>query len=97
MIAAVPSAAFTLFRLIDRILGGSGSALSSELAIPVAVLIVASIVAAYHGRLVIADLRFTSAASAADGVESPGEPAPAEAASVAAATAAHAASPGRAR
>ena len=49
-----------LFRLIDRVLGGSGSDLSSELAIPVAVLIVASLTAAYHGRLVVADLRFAS-------------------------------------
>ncbi len=60
VIAAVPSAAFILYRLIDRILGGTGSALSSELAIPVAVLIVASVIAAYHGRLVVADLRFTT-------------------------------------
>ena len=60
IVAAVPTAAFVLFRLIDRVLGGSGSDLSSELAIPVAVLIVASLTAAYHGRLVVADLRFAS-------------------------------------
>lgn len=66
VIAAVPSAAFVLFRVIDRILGGSGSDLSSELAIPVAVLIVASVIAAYHGRLVVADLRFTATETARD-------------------------------
>ncbi len=60
VVAAVPSAAFVLFRLIDRVLGGSGSDLSSELAIPVAVLIVASLIATYHGRLALADLRFAS-------------------------------------
>ena len=66
IIAAVPSAAFTLFRLIDRLLGGGGTGLSSEVAIPIAVLIVATIVAAYHGRLVVSDLRFTTAADAED-------------------------------
>jgi len=57
LLAAVPSAVFTLYRLIDTLLGGRGSALGSDLAIPIAVVIVASVVAAYHGRLVVADLR----------------------------------------
>jgi hypothetical protein len=57
LLAVVPSAVFTLYRLIDTLLGGRGSALGSDLAIPIAVVIVASVVAAYHGRLVVADLR----------------------------------------
>lgn len=58
LLAAVPSAAFSLYRLIDTMLGGRGVALGSELAIPIAVVIVASIIAAYHGRLLVSDLRF---------------------------------------
>ncbi len=57
LIAGVPSAALTLYRLIDTILGGGGVALGSELAIPVAVVLVAMLIATHHGRLLIADLR----------------------------------------
>jgi uncharacterized membrane protein len=58
LIAGVPSAALTLYRLIDTVLGGRGVALGSELAIPIAVVIVAMLIAIYHGRLLMADLRF---------------------------------------
>ena len=61
LIAAVPSAAFTLYRLIDTLLGGRGVALGAELSIPLGVVIVASVVALYHGRLLVSDLRFSGA------------------------------------
>jgi hypothetical protein len=64
LVAAVPSAIFTLYRLIDTLLGGRGIALGSDLAIPVAVVAVASLIAAYHGRLVVSDMRFAAAAGA---------------------------------
>ncbi len=57
LIAAVPSAAFSLYRVVDTILGGGGVALGSELSIPIAVVIVASVIALYHGRLLLSDLR----------------------------------------
>ena len=57
LIAAVPSAAFTLYRVVDTLLGGGGVALGSELSIPIAVVIVASLIALYHGRLLLSDLR----------------------------------------
>lgn len=61
LIAGVPSAVFTLFRLIDTLLGGGGAALGSDLPIPIAVVVVAAILAAYHGWLVVGDLRLASA------------------------------------
>lgn len=61
LIAAVPSAAFILYRLIDTILGGGGVALGTDLAIPLAVVIVAAVGALYHGRMLVSDLRFTAA------------------------------------
>lgn len=61
LIAGVPSAVFTLFRLIDTLLGGGATALGTDLPIPVAVVAVAAIVALYHGRLVVRDLSLASA------------------------------------
>lgn len=61
LIAGVPSAVFTLFRLIDTLLGGGVTALGSDLPIPIAVVAVAAAVAAYHGRLVVRDLSLASA------------------------------------
>ncbi len=65
LIAGVPSAVFALYRLIDTGLGGRGTSLGSDLAITVAIVAVAAIGAAYHGRLLVSDLRLTSAAQAA--------------------------------
>lgn len=56
LIAAVPSGVFTLSRIIEVALGG-GSGSATDVAIPFAVVVVASVVAAYHGRLVIGDMR----------------------------------------
>lgn len=61
LFAAVPSAAFSLYRLIDTALGGGGVALGTDLAIPIAVVIVASVVAVYHGRTLVSDLHFSAA------------------------------------
>jgi hypothetical protein len=61
LIAVVPSAVFVLFRLIDTVLGGSGADLGSELPIPLAAVGVGAVVAAYHGRLVVADIRLAAA------------------------------------
>ena len=60
LLAAVPSAAFSLYRLIDTALGGRGVSLGTDLAIPLAVVIVASLVALYHGRMLVSDLHFTA-------------------------------------
>ncbi len=57
LIAAVPSAAFSLYRVVDTLLGGRGVALGSDLSIPIAVVIVASVIALYHARLLLSDLR----------------------------------------
>lgn len=80
-IATVPSAAFSLYRLIDAALGGGGVALGSELAIPIAVVILTSVIALYHGRLLVSDLRIATA------VQPPVEPAVTPAASGAASAA----------
>jgi hypothetical protein len=69
LVAAVPSAVFTLYRLIDTILGGRAVALGSDLAIPVAVVIVASLIGAYHGRLVVSDMRFAASQEAEEAQE----------------------------
>jgi uncharacterized protein DUF5671 len=77
LIAAVPSAVFALFRLIDSILGGTRD-LGADLPLPLAVVAVGTLVAVYHGRLVVADLRLgatdrpaaTSAEASAERVES---------------------------
>lgn len=57
LVAAVPSAAYSLYRVVDTLLGGTTVALASDLSIPVAIVIVASITAAYHVRILLADLR----------------------------------------
>ncbi|HEX6867564.1 MAG TPA: DUF5671 domain-containing protein, partial [Candidatus Limnocylindrales bacterium] len=64
LLAAIPSAAFVLFRLIDTLLGGGGVGLGSEVALPIAIVLVAGLVAAYHGRIVVGDLRALAAAQA---------------------------------
>jgi hypothetical protein len=63
LIAGIPSTVFVLFRLIDAILGGASGALESELGFPIALTVVAAIVASYHGRLLVGDLRLASAAA----------------------------------
>jgi hypothetical protein len=73
LVAAVPSAAFTLYRLIDTLLGGRGVRLGEELALPIAAVIVAGLVAWYHGRLVVSDLRAAAPASVV-ATAIPGEP-----------------------
>ena len=60
LLAAVPSAAYTIYRVIDTLLGSRAGALGTDLAITIAVVIVASVVAAYHGRLLLSDLRLTA-------------------------------------
>ena len=57
LVAAVPSAAYALYRVIDAALGGGGVTLASELAIPMAVVVVAGVIAVYHGRILVTDLR----------------------------------------
>jgi hypothetical protein len=59
LIAVVPSAVFVLFRLIDTLLGGNAT-LGSDLPIPLAIVVVGAVVAAYHGRLVVSDLRLAA-------------------------------------
>ncbi len=66
LIAGIPSAVIALFQLIDTVLGGQATVLGAELAIPIAVVVVAVIVAAYHGRLVVSDLRLASATPSAE-------------------------------
>ncbi len=63
LIAAVPSAAFSLYRVMDTLLGGGGVTLGSDLSIPIAVVIVASLIALYHGRLLLSDLRSAPASA----------------------------------
>ena len=60
LIAVVPSAVFVLFRLIDTLLGGATS-LGSDLPIPLAIVVVGAVVAVYHGRLVVSDMRLAAA------------------------------------
>lgn len=62
LLAAIPSAAFVLFRLIDTLLGGGGVGLGSDVALPIAIVGVAGLGAAYHGRIVIEDLRAAASA-----------------------------------
>jgi hypothetical protein len=73
LIAGVPSAVFALFKLINALLGGAGTALGADLPLPTAVVVVAAVVATYHGRLVVSDLRLGPLAGAisADAVASP--------------------------
>ncbi len=57
LITGVPSAAFVLYRFIDTLLGGGGSRLAPDVATPLAVVLVVGLVAAYHGRVLLDDLR----------------------------------------
>ena len=50
-----------MFRLIDTALGGRSADLGSDLPIPLAVVAVGAVVAAYHGRLVVSDIRLAAA------------------------------------
>lgn len=75
LVAGVPSAAYSLYRLVDTALGGTTVALASDLSIPVALVIVASIVAAYHARLLLADLRLGAGTDADEPMAPPGVPA----------------------
>ncbi len=61
LIAGVPSTVFVLFRFIDSLLGGQSTVFGSDLAIPIAIVVVAAVGAAYHGRLVVFDLRLAAA------------------------------------
>lgn len=72
VIAVVPSAVFALFRLFDTLLGGTQD-LGSDLPIPLAVVVVGTVVAAYHGRLVVSDMRLGATAPAATSVEASAE------------------------
>ena len=51
LVLVVPSAVFVLFRFIDTILGGGATDVPSDLPIPLAIVAVGAMVAAYHGRL----------------------------------------------
>ena len=74
LIAVVPSAVFALFRLIDTVLGGTQD-LGSDLPIPLAAVVVGTVVAVYHGRLVVSDMRLgATAGPAPTTVEASAEP-----------------------
>ena len=64
LIAAVPSAVFVLFRSINTVLGDGAADLGSELPLPLAIIAVGAVVAAYHGRLVVSDIRLSAARQA---------------------------------
>jgi hypothetical protein len=75
IVAAVPTATMTLYRVLDTILGGRPTQpLLLDLAFPIAVVIVALIGGVYHGRLLLGDIR----AGAAEEVAAPVLPQPAE-------------------
>lgn len=57
LVAGVPTAAYVLYRVIDAALGASTPVLIHDVAMPLAVVIVAAGVAAYHGWLLARDLR----------------------------------------
>ena len=71
LIAVVPSAVFVLFRLIDTLLGGQSNDLGADLPLPLAVVAVGAVVAAYHGRLVVADMRLAAAQQPAAAAAAP--------------------------
>ncbi len=72
LIAVVPSAVFALFRLIDTLLGGRTTDLGADLPLPLAAVAVGAVVAAYHGRLVLSDMRLAAAAIATvEGIQTP--------------------------
>jgi len=57
LVALVPGGVFTIYRLLDTFLGGSGIGLGSDLAYPLSAAAVAASVGAYHARLLVSDLR----------------------------------------
>lgn len=61
LVAVVPSTVFVLFRFINTVLGGGATNLGSDLPIPLAIVVVGAVVAAYHGRLVVSDMRLAAA------------------------------------
>ncbi len=64
IVAAVPAATMTLYRMLDTILGGqSARPLLDELAFPIAIVIVAVVIGAYHGWLLLGDIRATGQAT----------------------------------
>lgn len=69
LVAAVPSASFSLYRVLDTLLGGStGEPLLASLASPLAVAVVAVAVVGYHGRILARDVRAAAeSAPAAEG------------------------------
>lgn len=78
LVAVVPSAVFVLFRFINTVLGGGVTTLRSDLPIPLAIVVVGAVVAAYHGRLVVSDMRLaahqpggTSPVAAVERIEGP--------------------------
>jgi hypothetical protein len=77
LVVGIPSMVLVVFRGIDALLGGRTADLGSEVAIPFATVVVAAIVTAYHGRLVVADQRLArpAATDATDGVPAIAQPA----------------------
>ncbi len=62
IVAAVPSASIALYRLLDTLLGARPEdPLAVELAFPVATLLVAVSIGAYHGWLLVGDIRASAA------------------------------------
>jgi hypothetical protein len=84
IVAIVPSAVYFLFRFLDTMLGGGGGArFVTEVSWPLALIIVAAAGAAYHGRILAADLRFSAPAEGGEvgaepgaAADAPAEPAP---------------------
>lgn len=71
LVAAVPSGALILYRMLNVVLGTErGAALADAAATPLGIAAVAAMVAAYHGRVLLADIRAADAATAR-GVEAP--------------------------
>lgn len=63
LVAAVPAATMTLYRMLDTVLGGQPArSLLEELSFPIAVVIVAAAIGGYHGWLLLGDIRATGAA-----------------------------------
>ena len=66
LLAAVPSAALILYRVLNVVLATiPGARLGDEIATPLGVVLVAALVAAYHGRFLLRDLRTARVAAPA--------------------------------